>query len=237
MKTRLQKDSWLLTMPIAHRGYHNKEVAENSLDSAARAIERGYAIELDVQMSADDKLYVFHDDNVGRMTGKNADIRLIDGLMIESLKLFDGQKIPSFSEFLEFVGGKVPLLVEIKQQKRKGIERRVLDALKGYGGEYVIQSFDPFIMLEIKKLAPDIIRGQLGTAKSEGGALKKHVVANLSFNFLTKPDFINYDISCFPIKPSVSNGLPVLGWTVRNESDLEIAKKYCDNFVFENLSL
>ena len=236
MKTRLSSDSWILTRPCAHRGLHGDGIAENSAAAFSRAVSENYPIELDVQMTADDKLVVFHDDNMKRMTGLDADVRELTLSRIKELSLTDGQKVPTFEEFLSLVGGKVPLLIEIKQQKRKGVEALVLKALEGYKGEFVLQSFDPIVVLNIKKLAPHIIRGQLGTGEPSGlKGIKRRIVNNLSLNFLTRPDFINFDIRSFPIRKSVHNGLPVIGWTVRNDQDRQVAEKYCLSYVFENI--
>ena len=237
MKTRLDKNHWLLTRPCAHRGLHGNGVSENSERAFELAIENDYPIELDVQMTADDKLIVIHDDDMFRLTGVRGDVRQMTFNEVRKLRLSDGQGILSFEQFLSLVAGRVPLLIEIKQQKRKGVENLVLNALNGYKGEFVIQSFDPLIMYRIKKLAPDIIRGQLGGGKElPVKGIKAHIVKNMSLNFLVKPDFVNYHLDSLPVKKSVTNGLPILGWTVRNEEQLSKARKYCVSFVFENVT-
>lgn len=233
MKTRLTSNDWELSTPIAHRGLWNEEFPENSVPAYKNAIEHGYPIEMDIQMSVDGELFCFHDDNALRMTGVDKDIRTMTASEITALNL-KGEKIPTFKEFLELVGGKVPLLIEIKQQINKGVEKKTVDALKGYKGEYAIQSFDPFIMMRIKKLAPEVIRGQLG-CKTEEKGFRGHIVRNLTFNFLVKPDFVHYGFWGLPIKKSVSNGLPIMCWTVNDNEKLEIAKKYAQNYVFENI--
>ncbi len=234
MKTRIDKNSWLLTRPAAHRGLHGNGVSENSLKAFELAIENGYPIELDIHHTTDDVIVVVHDDNLKRLCDVDKDVRDTSYEELSSFRLSDGQKIPTFDEVLELVAGRVPLLIELKQQKREGLESAAISRLSTYKGEFALQSFDPRMMLNVKKISPEIIRGQLGGGTDlHFGRITNHIIKNLSLNALVKPDFINYDLRCFPIKKHVNNGLPVLGWTVRNQTDLDIAKKYCDSYVFE----
>lgn len=233
MKTRLSSDSWVLTRPIAHRGLWSDTVPENSLSAYALAVENNIPIEMDIQMSTAGDLFCFHDDNAKRMTGVDKDIRTMSTKEIEAL-VIGGEKVPTFKELLTTVNGKVPILIEIKQQLNKGVEQKTVDELKGYTGEYAIQSFDPTIMLRIKKLVPDVLRGQLGVGNTNKG-LKWKIVRNLSLNFLVKPDFVHYCVDNLPISDKVSNGLPVICWTVNTPERLEKAKKYAKNFVFETI--
>ena len=236
MKTRISKDHWLLTQKCAHRGLHGNGVSENSLKAFSLAVEEGYPIEFDVQMTADKELFVVHDENMTRLCSVDRDIRdMTKEEVLSTLTLSDGQKIPTFKEVLDLVKGRVPLLIEIKSQKQKGIESRAISLLSGYNGQFVIQSFDPFVMLNVKKIDKNIIRGQLGGVVE--GQTKKvaFVVKNLPFNFLVRPDFINYDIGHLDVAKKRSGGLPLLGWTVRSDADRQKAEKYCDGFVFENV--
>lgn len=233
MKTRLLGNEWILTQPVCHRGLWDETRPENSISAYKNAIEHGYPIEMDIQMSSDGQLFCFHDDNLKRMTGVDKDIRTLCAKDIEKLDI-GGEKIPTFQEFLQTVNGAVPLLIEIKPQIQKGIEKKTLDVLKDYKGDYVIQSFDPMVMLKIKKLAPHVIRGQLGCGNDKRG-LKWYVVRNLSLNFLVKPDFIHYCVNDLPIGKKVTNGLPLICWTIRNDEDLKKAKTHAQNFVFEKI--
>ncbi|MBP5194075.1 MAG: glycerophosphodiester phosphodiesterase [Clostridia bacterium] len=237
MKSRLDKNSSVLNTPVAHRGLHNENYPENSMAAFKNAIDRGYPIEMDVHMSSDGKLVVFHDDNLSRMTGYNADIREVDYQTIQSLRLKNTDEvIPDFSDFLALVGGRVPLLIEVKQQKQKGIEQKIIDELKEYNGEFVVQSFDPRIVINFKKLAPEIIRGQLACGYKQGlGFAKEFVLKHTPLNFLSKPDFVNYDIGSLPTKRSRYGGLPLICWTVRTEEQKKKAESLGINYVFENV--
>ena len=237
MKSRLEKTSWVLTKPVAHRGLHNEVIPENSMAAFKNAVEKGYPIEMDVHLSLDKKLVVFHDDNLARMTGFDADIRDTDHKTLKSLRLKNtDETIPDFCDFLSLVNGKVPLLIEIKQQKQKGIEQMVIDELKNYKGEFVIQSFDPFIVNNFRKLAPEIIRGQLACGYKQGlGFIKEFILKHTPFNFMSKPDFVNYDLVSLPTKRSRYSGLPLICWTVRTEEEKQKADSLGVNYVFENV--
>ena len=137
-------DSWIVKTPIAHRGLHDKNNPENSLPAFEKAIEHNFAIETDLQMTKDGVIVVFHDDYLNRMTDAVGDVREKTFDEIKNLTLKNSnQKIPTFDEFLSFVDGKVPLLIEIKDHKNIGIkEEKIADALKNYKGKFAIQSFN-----------------------------------------------------------------------------------------------
>ena len=130
-------DSWLVNKYIAHRGLHNEEFAENSLSAFKNAVEKDYAIELDVQMIGDGTVVVFHDETLKRVTGADGYVRNIASK--DNLKKYklNGTKdcIPTFAQVLRLVDGKVPLLIEIKNTGKVGVlEEAVLNMLKKYKG-------------------------------------------------------------------------------------------------------
>lgn len=237
MISRIKKDSWLLTTPVAHRGLHNELYGENSMGAYKNAIANGYPIEMDVQLSKDGVALCFHDDSLERVCGKKAYINDLTHEEIKELKILNTQEqIPTFEDFLKEVNGQVPLMIEIKQQRSKeyDIAKKVVDALKDYKGEFVVQSFDPFIMQRVKKYEPHILRGQLGGVPERGNLswVKYTVVKKLTFNFLSKPDYINYYLNHMPINKKT----PTVCWTVRTEEDLALARKLNVNFVFESVN-
>lgn len=236
MKKRLQKDSWLFTRPVAHRGLWNETLGENSMGAYKNAIDNGYPIEMDVQLTKDGVLCCFHDDNLIRVTGKDALINHLTYDEIKDLKISNSQEtIPTFKEFLRLVDGKVPLVIEIKQQRVKNfnIAQMVVEELKDYKGEFVVQSFDPFIMRKVKKANPNIIRGQLGglTERGDMGLVKYLVVKHLLLNFLSKPDFVNYMLDAMPVKTS----RPIITWTIRSKEAEKRAKELGVNYIFEDI--
>lgn len=238
MKSRIKKGHWLLEKPVAHRGLHNKEFGENSLSAYKNAIDKGYPIEMDVQLSKDGVLFCYHDDFMERVTGKKANINDLTAEEIKQLKILNTKDgVPTFEEFLALVDGKVPLMIEIKQQKSKqyDIAKMTVDALKDYKGEYVVQSFDPFIMQKVRKYAPHILRGQLGGLEDRGNLpfATYFVVKHMCLNFLSKPDYINYYLKGKKRKGKK----PMVVWTVRTEEDLKLAKQKGVNFVFESVNV
>ena len=238
MRSRIKNDSWLITTPVAHRGLHNKEFGENSMGAFKNAIAKGYPIEMDLQLSKDGVLFCFHDDYLERVTGVKGYINDFTAEEIKQFKVCNTEEgIPTFEEFLNEVNGQVPLMIEIKQQRSKeyDIARLTVDALKGYKGEFVIQSFDPIIVYKVKKYAPEILRGQLGGINERGQLplWKYWALRYLVLNFLTKPDYINYYLYCERKKGKI----PMVVWTVRTEKDLQAAKDRGTNFVFESVEL
>ena len=223
---------FILKAPIAHRGLHDDKSPENSLSAFRRAAERGYIIELDVHMLADGKIIVFHDDNLKRMTGVDGELKEKTYSDISKLSLKNTkEKIPLLTDVLDLIDGKVPIIMEIKHDRpAKEICPALIDILSDYGGQFVVKSFDPKIVYYFRKKAPYIGRGQLATKNN-------FFLQNLFFNFLTKPDFISYDIRYLPKKriDIIRHRIPVLGWTIKNKQDLARAKKYCDNYICEKI--
>ena len=240
MKNRICDGHWLVTKACAHRGLHGKTVPENSLLAFEKAIEQGYPIETDVQLTKDLVPVCFHDDDLGRMTGLNSRIWDVDYADLQKLRLAGSdEKIPTFEEFLRFVDGKVPLLIEIKSQPHnKEVCQKVVNMLDGYKGEYAIQSFDPRVMGEIKKLRPEILRGQLMDKDRHEGVswLVDKLLSNGFLNFLSKPDFINMNQKYLPVSKGVARGKRVLCWTVRSFEEEQKALPYVEGYVFENIT-
>ena len=232
--------TWLVETPIAHRGLHSKGVPENSLAAFAKAIEKGYAIEFDVHMLADGTLVAFHDESLARMTGNDGYIKYLNKSDLKSLTLKGSKEtIPTLEDILKLVDGKVPLLIEIKNQYKVGkIEQTVIDALKNYKGEYAVQSFNPYSLAYFKKHAPQILRGQLsGSFKGEKlSFFKKLVLKKMKLNKrVSEPHFINYEASALPNKyVKKYKDLPLLAWVVRSKEEYLKVVKFCDNIVFEN---
>ncbi len=232
---KLDKNFWLFFRPIAHRGLWNEFVVENSITAYERAIAHNYPIEIDLFLTKDGHLVCFHDDNLERMTGVNEFIynKTLDELKGLSLNNTH-EKIPTFDEVLELCEGKTPLLIEIKNQPNKNVVKRVVSRLKDYKGEFAIQSFNPFYINEVRKLAPNFVRGVLGSDKTEENLskIKKFVVKNMPFNFICKPHFISFCYTGFPLKNP--KNLPTLAWTITSQETADYIKDKADNIIFEN---
>lgn len=229
---------------FAHRGLHGDGIPENSLAAFRRACEAGYGIELDVHLTADEQLVVFHDDTLVRMCGAEG---TPEGKILAELKQLslDGtdEHIPSFDEVLAAIAGKVPLIVEIKGKSTKDMRicKAVSERMKDYDGEWCMESFNPFYVRWFRKNDNAVVRGQLSCVmKGENGtgnAAQNFILSNLLLSFLARPHFIAYSVAdrkSFALQASkLCGGCPV-GWTVRNEAELENA---CDFYavIFENI--
>lgn len=233
-------NSWLVETPIAHRGLHDKDCPENSISAFQKAITEGYPIELDVQMIADGTVIVFHDESLSRLTDNDGYIKFLNKSDLDILRLKDSkEKIPTFEEVLKFVDGKVPLLIEIKNPSKVGeLEKKVIELLKDYKGEYAIQSFNPYVLEYFYKHAPNVLRGQLaGYFKKEKlSFFKKYALKRMLLNKkISHPDFISYEARKIPNRFTRKyRKLPLLAWTVRSQSEYIRVVKYCDNVIFEN---
>ena len=237
---RINNEHWLYTRPVAHRGLHGGSIPENSKAAFAAAIEKGYPIETDVHLTKDGEVAVFHDDNLIRMTGIDADIssKTMDELRQIKLASSD-QTIISLKELLDLTDGKVPLLIELKSPLRSELEKKTVEILSSYKGEFALQSFNPFALRRVKKLAPQILRGQLSAFyewDEKMNKLKKMMLKRMYFNFLTKPDFISYHDINLPFKRAKKKGRPLLAWTVTNKEAEKKAYEFADNIIFEKFT-
>ncbi len=228
----MQVPNWMYDKPIAHRGYFNDEAPENSLKAFKNAINRGFAVELDVQILKDDTLIVFHDENFERMTGKNLSVYDATYNDIKDLKLLNTEeKIPLFKEFLELVDGQIPLMVEFKNETTSNrLEKFGYELLKSYTGPYIIQSFNPLSVWWFKRHASHIVRGQLSCEyKDSNSIFKKWFLSNVYGNLLTKPHYVIYDIKALEsrvIRRLSKKGIPLFGYTAKTkESYVHTLKK------------
>jgi glycerophosphoryl diester phosphodiesterase len=242
-KTVGRKNDWILKRPIAHRGLHDHRIPENSMAAFEAAIATGCAIEVDVQVTKDKVAVVFHDDVMKRLTGLKKRVTRVMFDDLRKLRIAETDyRIPTFKEFLEFVGGRVPILIEIKKNRgSKGIERIVIDMLKTYNGVFAIQSFNPIAIRNVRKLNPEIYCGLLSSKLSEMRMffLNKQAVKNARLFFIAKPDFVSFEINSFPNrrvkKFREEMKLPIIGWTIKTKEDIESALTYCDGIIFENI--
>jgi glycerophosphoryl diester phosphodiesterase len=241
---------WLVAKPIAHRGLHDKAngVIENTISAAEAAIARGFPIELDVQLTADNEAIVFHDFELGRLTGDRGLVverKLADLTKIDISGARGGDKIPSLKQFLDAVAGRVPLVIEIKSKFNGDVTltKRVCEILADYRGPFVVKSFDPYIVTTLRTSAPSITRGIIGelhyASKNDSfmSAELKHRLANLLHFEESQPQFVSWkvdDLPCAgPYLCKVLGNLPVMTWTVRNPDQRARAEKFADQMVFE----
>ena len=227
------KESYIIT----HRGIHdNINIYENTLEAFKLSIKKGYAIELDIRMTKDKQIIVFHDNNTKRLTKKN---RIVEESTYQELNNQNILHIPLLTEVIKLVNGKVPLLIEIKTIPKTGeLETRLMNILKTYQGKYAIQSFNPKVLYWFKRNYPNILRGQLSMKyhKHKLSTLKKYILSNMLFNTITKPNFISYkynELSPNQIKKYKKKNIKLIGWTITNEKEFNHYKKYYDNLICE----
>ncbi|NLY43165.1 MAG: glycerophosphodiester phosphodiesterase [Clostridiaceae bacterium] len=231
-----------------------ESIPENTISAFARAIEKGYIIELDVSMTKDKRLVVFHDKKLKRLFGIDSYLMDMNYEDLQKLEFPNSKgKIPLFRDVLDFVNGRVPLIIEIKNEGKVGeMESMVYEELKGYPGQYAVQSFNPFTLSWFRKNAPDVLRGQLSgsfivsdyEAEYAGTTrlpwYKRFILSNLLLNFESRPHFIAYEINNTDVKTFKKLRklkVPVLGWTVREIAEYEKVKDVCDNFITEIFEL
>lgn len=227
----------------AHRGLHSRDqsVPENSLAAFSAAAAAGYGIELDLNLTTDDAVVVFHDDTLERLCGDArlvADCSMAD---LESLRLAGTEQgIPLFADVLALVDGRVPLIVELKSTRRNAeLCRRAYALLRDYKGPYCIESFHPGIVRWFYRHAPDIVRGQLAMGRKSYrlSALQATLLAGLLTNAAARPHFAAYRHE--DARRSISLALyrllggKKIAWTVRDTDDIAWCRAHFDAIIFE----
>lgn len=224
-KIRKRRKAPLVKRNYAHRGLHkrDKSIPENSIAAFERAARRGYGIELDVQLSRDGRVVVFHDDTLNRVCGVDSRVDELTYDELRQLRLCGTEyTIPLFSEVLKTVRGRGPLIVELKNGRHNSeLCEKTYAMLRRYNGEYCIESFNPFIVRWFKLNAPEVVRGQLaGPAESYEGEVNPvtaFILSNVLLNFLSRPQFIAYKIAPKPFTVRLSEFLGAMKvcWTSR----------------------
>lgn len=235
----------LLGWDYAHRGLYTRDqtIPENSVAAFERAASHGYGIELDVQLSADGQVVVFHDDTLKRMCGTDKPVAALTFQQLHRLPLMEtDERIPLFSEVLKQIGGRVPLIVELKMGKRRTeLCQKTSELLKQYSGPYCIESFDPCIVRWFRKNQKKMVRGQLAESFSNAKGMPcvlRFALRNLLGNCLAKPHFLAYryeDASnlSFRLCKRLFHLLTV-AWTVRSPACAASIRQHFDLMIFEH---
>ena len=236
-----------------------KFIPENSMTAFRRAVEAGYGIELDVQLTADGQVVVIHDPDPARVTGVHGNVHEMTYAELSRLRLGPGgdaddggseesgeestaERIPLFADVLALVNGRVPLIVEIKPE---GEPLRTVEAtaalLSDYQGVFCVESFHPMVLVWLKKHCPEMLRGQLSTDFGKDGvnipAYQRGALTNLLVNFLAKPDFIAYrhihkNQPSYRICRRLYRAVHA-AWTIRSQDELDRARDVFTVFIFE----
>lgn len=208
---------------FAHRGLHkrDKSVPENSIPAFDAAARIGYGVELDVHITSDNQLVVFHDDDLERACGVEGRIEDMSYAQISQYRLFGTKNhIPLLSEVLAVINRRSPIIVELKRgSNNRELCRLSYEMMRDYGGRYCIESFDPRIVMWFRINAPEVLRGQLSTRPKElsktTNRLNAFFLGNLLTNFLTRPQFVAYEIGHKPLTVKLCEKLGAMrvAWT------------------------
>jgi len=239
-----------LRIPLAHRALHDLADGrpENSRAAVRAAVAAGYGIEIDVQPSADGRAMVFHDYDLRRLAGLNGPLQQRSAAELADIMLLGGTEgIPTLTEILAEVAGRVPLLIEIKDQDGAmgpnigALQAAVAGDLAGYKGPVAVMSFNPHSVAEMARLMPDLPRGLTTSAYDPVGwaPLAPRVcdaLREIPDYTRTGASFISHEVADLD-RPRVgelkAKGAAVLCWTVRSQTQERTARRVADNITFE----
>jgi glycerophosphoryl diester phosphodiesterase len=237
---------WLIARPVAHRGLHDatRGVIENTPTSVAAAIAANYAIEVDLQITADGEAMVHHDDNLGRLTDGSAALKVMSAAELRRVPFTTtADRMISLGELCDLVAGRVTLVLELKSRfdGDRQLPLRVADVLRSYTGPVAAMSFDPAHIAAIREAAPGLRRGLVAESRyrphhQDLSWLRGSV--DYAGNLIkARPQFLAYSVRDLPSPlPLISRGLfglPLLTWTVRSEDDRTRAGRWADQMIFE----
>ncbi len=229
----------------AHRGLHDNktQAPENSMAAFRKAVEAGYGIELDVQLSKDRVPVVFHDFTLKRICGVEGKVSDYTYEELQQFRLCQSEeRIPRFDDFLKMVGGRVPLIVELKiEWIDVAVCPQVDERLRQYKGVYCIESFNPLGLLWYRRHHNTVMRGQLSDAFLQEEGLKGFLyfaLEHMLLNFVTKPDFIAYNHKYYwtlsrQICKKLYGNLAV-AWTIKSQKELNARRRDFDLFIFDS---
>jgi glycerophosphoryl diester phosphodiesterase len=241
-----QNLDWLVARPIAHRGLHKKTegIVENTVSAFDGAIAGNYAIECDLQITADAEAVVFHDETLERLTEATGRVKAHSTKQLQKIAIRKStDKIQTLSELLDQVAGKVPLVIELKSHWDGDIvlALRALKVLKNYKGQYCLMSFDHDLVAAVAEHSPETTRGITAdrTVHPDYDQLPLERRLDMQqFRHLdkTRPHFVSFyfkDLPYAPVQKLRDAGLVVITWTIRNKEEETLARQYSDQVTFE----
>jgi glycerophosphoryl diester phosphodiesterase len=242
-------DPSFLNTPIAHRALHDasKGIYENCRSAIIAAIEHGYAIEIDLQLSLDGRAMVFHDDTLDRQTDKRGDVSDYTAAELSRIKVGSGQDvIEPLEDILHLIDGRVPLLIELKDQSRQlsqtdgRLEQATIDALSLYQGTVAVMSFNPHMIATMAKLSSDLPLGlTTGSFMDPSWAIDAERIAHLSQITDFDPErysFVSHfalELTAPCIQTLKEQGTAIFTWTIRSPEAEAVARQTVDNITFE----
>ncbi len=245
--------SWLTARPIAHRGLHAREsgIVENTVSAARAAIDRGFSVECDVQLTADGEAMVFHDFTMDRLTAGRGEVAKKSAADLASIALkHTSERIVTLAALLQTIGGRMPLIIEIKSRYDSDwrLAERVASIVAAYDGPVALKSFDPFVIAHLREHGERLGTNRLplgivAEARYDRGeearlpqAVRDSLTAFLHYP-QTRPDFLSWRVDdlphAIPFLLRTQLDTPVITWTVRREEQRARAAQWADQIVFE----
>jgi glycerophosphoryl diester phosphodiesterase len=244
----MRASQWLTARPVAHRGLHDisRGIVENMPAAAEAAISGNFAIECDIQLTADGEAMVHHDDELGRLTEGSGALLTKTAAELKAVRFKNtAERMMTLTDLCDLVAGRVPLVIEVKSHfdgDRKLVQR-MAEVLAAYKGPAVGMSFDPDHVVALREIIPSRPRGIVAehayTAEDwpEASPAQRHGMTHLRHFFRTRPDFVAYWVNELPsLAPWLARNVfrcPLLTWTVRTPEQRERAARYADQMIFE----
>jgi glycerophosphoryl diester phosphodiesterase len=244
----MRAPDWLTARPVAHRGLHDKSrgVIENMPGAVTAAVKGNFAIEVDIQVTADGEAMVHHDDELGRLTDGEGALKDKTAAQLQAVAFRDTtERMMTLGDLCAKVNGRVPLVIEIKSHfdGDRRLVARMAEVLGDYSGPVAGMSFDPDLVLALRETMPALPRGIIAENSYEDAEwasltpAQRHEMRYLRHGFRTKPHFVAYWINELPAPaPWIARhvfGCPLLTWTVRTPEQRERAKRHADQMIFE----
>ena len=244
----MRAPDWLTARPVAHRGLHDRArgIIENMPGAALAAIDGNFAIECDVQLTADGEAMVHHDDALGRLTeGAGALLGLSSSALKEVRFKDTSERMMSLADLCILVRGRVPIIVEVKSHfdGDRRLVKRMAEVLTSYSGPVAGMSFDPDQVVALRQMLPELPRGIVAQRHyteadwPEATPAQRQGMRHLKHALRTQPHFVAYWVNDLPAPaPWIARhifGLPLLTWTVRTAEQRTRARQYADQMIFE----
>lgn len=230
---------WIKTEYFAHRGLHNKVYPENTLGAFQNAVKHEFDIELDIRLSKDQQIVVYHDRNLQRLCGVNLNVEELSYEELQEYSINEtSERISLLTDVLNKLPKETKYLIELKPVKNPRLfVSNFISLIKDYKITYAIHSFDPRIINQFRKQDDSIIRGQIASTFKGDSLFARLFVKDLHSNLITKPDFTNYNFKDLPRKKLDKlhrKGHMIISYVAKNEKNLNFVRDRYDNAVFEN---
>ena len=244
----MRAPDWLTARPVAHRGLHDatRGIIENMPAAAAAAVAANFAIECDIQLSADGEAMVHHDDELGRLTeGSGALLGKTSAELKQVVFKDTPEKMMTLGDLCALVAGRVPLVIEVKSyfDGDRRLVTRMAEVLASYSGLAVGMSFDPDQVMALRELMPSRPRGIVAQREyteadwPEATPAQRRGMLHLRHAYRTRPHFVAYWVDELPaVAPWIARnifGCPLLTWTVRTPEQRATAARHADQMIFE----